>query len=167
MAGRKPRVRKPLALAKLHGPTRGRPITTDGPEGVGELWAAPDWMNDDQRAQWRYAVLTSPPGLLTETDRECLITWCIAAVYHAKAAQEVDRAGLIVKTKDGNLIQNPYLPIVNKQAMIMLRAGSEMGFSPSSRASIGATRGAPVPAAGAGRGSKLTAYIEGNPDAVH
>jgi P27 family predicted phage terminase small subunit len=166
MAGRKPRVRKPHALAKLHGPTRGRRITDDAPAGVGELWAAPEWMDDAQREQWRYAVLTAPPGLLTETDRECLITWCVAAVFHAKAVQEVTRAGLIVKTKDGNLIQNPFLPIVNKQAMIMLRSGSEMGFSPSSRASIGATRGAPVPGAGA-RSSKLTHYIEGSPDALH
>ena len=166
MAGRKPRIRKPLVLQKLHGPTRGRPIATDGPEGVGELWAAPDWMDDDQRAQWRYAVLTAPPGLLTETDRECLALWCCACVEYAKAIVEVRKLGQVVKTKDGNLIQNPYLPIVNKQAMIMLRAGSEMGFSPSSRASIGASRGAPVPAVG-GRNSKLTAYIEANPDAVH
>jgi phage terminase small subunit len=35
-------------------------------------------------------------------------------------------------------IQNPYLPIVNRQMLLMLRAASELGFTPCSRARIDA-----------------------------
>jgi P27 family predicted phage terminase small subunit len=167
MTARKLRARTPVVVEKLHGNPGRRPLPDDAPEGVGELWAAPEWMDDDQRTQWRWAVLKSPPGLLTETDRECLAIWCCASVEYAKAIVEVRRAGQIVKTKEGKLITNPYLPLANRQAFIMLRTGAEMGFSPASRAAIGAVRGAPVAAAGFGRSSKLTNYIEGNPDAVH
>jgi hypothetical protein len=45
----------------------------------------------------------------------------------------VRKLGQVVKTKDGNAIQNPFLPVVNRQALIKLRAGGEMGFSPAAR----------------------------------
>ena len=68
-----------------------------------------------------------------------LAIWCVACVEHARAAQEVRNLGQVVKTKDGNAIQNPYLPIMNRQALIMLKSGSELGFSPAARASLGST----------------------------
>jgi phage terminase small subunit len=33
-------------------------------------------------------------------------------------------------------VQSPYLSILNKQAMIMLKAASEMGFTPASRSRV-------------------------------
>ena len=43
----------------------------------------------------------------------------------------------VVKSKDGNAFQNPFVGVMNRQALLMLKAGSEMGFSPSARASLG------------------------------
>jgi len=127
----------PTALKKLHGNPGNHPLPKNEPEGVGDLWAPPEWFDDEQRAQWHYALEYAPPGLLTGTDREALVIWCVACVEHARAVVEVRRSGQIVKTKDGNVIQNPYLGVVNRQAMIMLKAGGELGFSPAARASLG------------------------------
>ena len=128
---------QPLLLKQLHGNPHDHALPVEVPEGVGELWAPPDYFNDEQRAQWDYALENAPPGLLTATDREILVTWCLAAVVRARAAREIDRLGLVVKTKDGNAIQNPFLPILNRQALIMMRCGAEMGFSPSARMALG------------------------------
>ena len=129
--------RKPTHLRLLHGAPDHRPLPKDEPQGVGVLWSPPDWFDDDQREQWLYAIENAPAGLLTATDREVLVIWTVASVEHARAAQEVRKLGAIVKTKDGNAIQNPFLPVVNRQAVIMMRAGGEMGFSPASRAALG------------------------------
>jgi P27 family predicted phage terminase small subunit len=97
------------------------------------------------------------------------VTWCLAAVVRARAAREIDRLGLVVKTKDGNAIQNPFLPILNRQALIMMRCGAEMGFSPSARMALGTS---PSPAGGRYIGSRnsgsagesLDAYLKEKPD---
>jgi P27 family predicted phage terminase small subunit len=159
---------KPLMLRELHGNPGRRPLPIDEPEGVGDLWAPPAWFDEDQRAQWHYAVDHAPPGLLTGTDREVLAIWCVACVEYAKAVQEVRALGQVVKTKEGNAIQNPFMAIVNRQALIMLKAGSEMGFSPAARASLGSA----VPAFGDGPGrrirgeSELDRYLALKPDVL-
>ena len=75
--------------------------------------------------------------MLTATDREVLAVWVVACVEHARAAAEVRRMGQVVKTKDGNVINNPHLGIANRQAFIMVRTAGELGFTPSARASLG------------------------------
>jgi P27 family predicted phage terminase small subunit len=160
---------QPLLIKQLHGNPHDHALPTEVPEGIGELWAPPDYFNDEQRAQWDYALENAPPGLLTATDREILVTWCLAAVVRARAAREIERLGLVVKTKDGNAIQNPFLPILNRQALIMMRCGAEMGFSPSARMALGTS-----PNAAGGRyigsrhggseGESLDAYLKEKPD---
>jgi hypothetical protein len=93
--------------------------------------------------------------------------WVVASVEHARAAQEVRKLGQVVKTKEGNAIQNPFLPIVNRQALIMMRAGGEMGFSPASRAALGRSGEAIAPGGGrAGQiaGTPFAAYLAAKPD---
>ena len=162
----------PTVLKELHGNPGKRPIPVDEPEGIGDLSAPPAWFDDEQRQQWHYAIDHAPPGLLTGTDREVLAIWCVACVEHARAAQEVRNLGQVVKTKDGYAIQNPYLPIVNRQALIMLKAGSEMGFSPAARASLdgAASEFGDGPTAGRkGRlkSGTLAAYLEQKPDKLN
>ena len=166
--GRKP---TPTVLKELHGNPGKRALPKDEPEGQGVLWAPPTWFDDDQRAQWNYALEHSPPGLLTGTDREVLVIWVVACVEHAKAVKQVRELGQVVKTKDGNAIQNPFLPIVNKQAAIMLKAGGELGFSPAARASLGsrAPEFANVPQGTGRRVAKrgLAGYLEQKPDTLN
>jgi hypothetical protein len=73
---------------------------------------------------------------LAATDREVLGDWVVACVEHARAAIEVRRMGQVVETKDRNIINNPHIGIANRQGVIMVRAVGELGFAPSSRASL-------------------------------
>lgn len=164
-AGRKP---VPAVLRELHGNPRQKPMP-DEPEGVGDLWAPPTYMDDDQRAHWHYALDHAPPGLLTGTDRDIFAAWVNACVEYQRAVLEVRKIGQVVKTKDGNAIQNPFLGIMNRQALLMAKFGSELGFSPAARASLGSR--APEfsnesPTGGRGRTIRgsLAAYLELKPD---
>jgi P27 family predicted phage terminase small subunit len=137
------------------------------PQGVGTLWAAPPWFDEEQRQQWEYALDHAPPGLLTGIDREVLAVWCVAAVEYARAIARVRADGQIVETTHGNAIQNPHLSIANRQATIMLKAGGELGFSPAARASLGSR--APEfpndpPAGGRRIKGGLAGYLEQKPD---
>jgi P27 family predicted phage terminase small subunit len=48
----------------------------------------------------------------------------------------VAKIGEVVKTRDGNLIQNPYLAVANRAMDQMLAYGRELGLSPSSRSRL-------------------------------
>jgi P27 family predicted phage terminase small subunit len=133
MRGRKP---KPVHLKLLAGNPGKCPINRRSPVPPGELFEAPDWLSETQRASWAYAIAHSPRGLLRMLDHSALMVWVVAEDLHRQALAEVGKLGLVVETKLGNPIQNPYLPILNRQAAIMLKAASELGFTPSSRSRV-------------------------------
>jgi P27 family predicted phage terminase small subunit len=165
MARTKPNT--PAALVKLRGNPAHRPIP-DEPPGVGDLWACPDDFDDEQRAAWRYAVDHAPMGLLSGTDRDVMIVWCLANVEHRRAAREVARLGQVVQRSDGSVGINPYMRVMNAQAQIILRTCGEIGFSPAARAHLGAA--APHGDIGP-RGSlisgDLAAYLDEKPDKLN
>jgi hypothetical protein len=43
----------PTVLRALHGNPRQKPLPVDEPEGVGDLWMPPAWLDDEQREKWR------------------------------------------------------------------------------------------------------------------
>lgn len=134
MKGRKP---KPTHLRLLDGNAGKRSIPDTAPEPSGDLDAAPEWMTDEQRAGWVYAIEHAPAGLLKRLDRSALTVWVIAEDLHRQATRAVGKFGLITKSPNkGEPMQNPYLPIINKQAQIMLKAAAELGFTPSSRGRV-------------------------------
>jgi P27 family predicted phage terminase small subunit len=58
--------------------------------------------------------------------------------------------GLVVKTKSGNIIQNPLVGVANKAMADVVRYAAEFGMTPSARSRIevgGSTLGAPQTAA--------------------
>ncbi len=131
--GRKP---KPTVLFELHGrPNKGRKPNPQEPKPAGDLSTAPDWLSPDQREGWEYALRSAPPGLLKRLDRGALTAWVVAEDMHRQAVIGQNKlSGLLVRTPQTQvLIQSPFLPIINRQALIMLKAASELGFTPVSR----------------------------------
>jgi P27 family predicted phage terminase small subunit len=126
----------PTHLKLVRGNPGKRPINREEPRPVGDLVEAPEWFDDDQRQWWTYAIANAPAGLLKRLDRDVLVVWVVAAVEHRAAAQKVRQLGQVTKTRDGNLIQNPFLPVMNRQAQMMLRAAEQLGFSPAARSRI-------------------------------
>lgn len=134
MRGRKP---KPSMLHALHGLPGDRPLPKDEPKPVGDLWEAPDWMSDKQQESWRYAIANAPPGLLKRIDRGVLAVWVAAETVHREAAARQARSPLVITAPvTGTPMQSPFIGVMNRQAQIMLKAASELGFSPVSRPRI-------------------------------
>lgn len=131
MRGRKP---KPSYLRALDGgASHSRTPNPQEPQPDGDLAEPPAELSATQQAVWRYAIEHAPPGMLKKIDRSVFTVWVVAADTLEKARAEVARLGLLVKTKEGATIQNPYLAIQNKQAALIMKAASELGFSPTAR----------------------------------
>jgi P27 family predicted phage terminase small subunit len=139
MRGRRP---KPTHLKELEGNPGKRPLNKREPKPEGDLYAAPEWMSESQREGWAYAITHAPYGLLKQLDRSILAIWVVAEDLHREAAEKIVQYGLLTKSPNAGLpLQSPYLAILNKQAQIMLKAGAELGFSPSSRTRVQVDRG--------------------------
>lgn len=134
MRGAKP---KPTHLKLLAGNPGKRPLNRNEPKPQGDLHDAPDWLTDEQKAGWTYAIENAPAGLMKRLDRSALTAFVVAEDLHRQASVAVGKFGLITKSPSkGEPMQNPYLPIINRQAQIMLKAAAELGFTPSSRSRV-------------------------------
>lgn len=149
------RKRKPTLLHLLHGTYN----PTDHADRVGEPIApgdltnetpAPDWMTPSQQAGWRYAVEHAPLGVLKKIDASVLSAWVLAEDRQRIAAEAQARldAGnslpLLVKgSGKGQFIPSPYIGILHRTGILLVRAASELGFTPASRPRL--TTGARAP----------------------
>ena len=139
-AGPKP---KPTHLHIVEGTfntTRHRKRLKTEPKPVGNLSEPPAWFSEGQREVWSYGLKHAPAGLLKAIDQSTYVAWCVACETHRLAAEELAKLGLKGLTTRGSsglgVIQNPLVGIMNRQALIMLKHASEMGFTPVGRARV-------------------------------
>jgi P27 family predicted phage terminase small subunit len=153
--GRKP---KPTSLRLLQGNAGKRPINLSEPLPAGDLFEPPAHLTESQSLDWTYAIANAPAGLLTMLDRDVLAIWVIARGIHRQCNETLAREDLLLKSKEGGTpYQHPCLAILNRQAEIMMKAGAEMGFTPSSRSRISVGE----PGAGnVGAGNKVSPWAE-------
>jgi P27 family predicted phage terminase small subunit len=149
-AGRKP---KPTALRLIQGNPGKRAISKDEPKPVAIAKPrAPVALGVDAKKEWtRVTKQLADLGMVTAIDTSALAAYCIAfeRFKNANAALEDVKKkdpifkGLMVKTKQGNWIQNPLVGVARRAADDMIRYGSEFGMTPSSRSrlSIAPTEG--------------------------
>ncbi|MDT7952390.1 MAG: P27 family phage terminase small subunit [Acetobacteraceae bacterium] len=146
---------KPTALHVLEGTyrtTRHRDRADEPQPPPGPL-DAPDWLSDGQRAGWDYALEHAPRDLLRPIDRGVLVVWIEAEDRHRRAViaqAQLDARHpvlpMLTAGARGTLVGSPYLRIIARAAETMLRAASELGFSPASRPRLAATPDAAAPA---------------------
>ena len=152
MRGRKP---KPTVLHRLEGTfnvTDHRNRASE-PVAPGDLQnEPPTWMTAEQKAIWTHAIEHAPKSLLKMIDRGALAVWVIAEDQHRLAAEmqaKIDTGSalpLLTKDKNGMPIVSPYLGVINRAGLRMLRAASELGFSPAARPRLAADTPPPVDA---------------------
>ena len=133
MKGRKP---VPTHLKVLRGNPGKRRLNDNEPKPSGGLTDPPEWMSESQKQGWVYVIEHAPEGLLKKLDGP-IGGWVVAEDLHRQASMLLDKFGILTKTPNtGQPMQSPYLPIVNRQAHIMLKAAEQLGFTPAARSRV-------------------------------
>lgn len=143
-AGRKP---KPTHLKLVTGNPGKRPLPKAEAKVVPALPSPPPHLADEAKVEWgRVSEDLFKVGLLSHIDRAALAAYCQAYgrwVQAERAIAEMAKrdqltGGLMIKTTNGNAIQNPLVGTANKAAADMVRFAAEFGMTPSARSRINA-----------------------------
>lgn len=137
----------PSAIKQVLGNPGRRPISTAEPRPTMPRPAAPEFLNAEGAAEWdRISAELAGMGLLSGLDRgglgavcQAYGRWVQAEVALAKMKNEAD--GLIIRTKSGNMIQNPLVGVANKAMSDYMRFAAEFGMTPSARTRIAVGEG--------------------------
>lgn len=135
--GRRGRPAKPVTLKLLQGNPGKRPlpeeikVTTKKP-------VRPAFLDKDARKEWQRLI--GPlynSGVLTAAEQSIFAAYCQAYSRWVQAERKIQQLGdLVVKTRNGHQIPNPYLPVANKAMEQMRGFANELGLTPSARARI-------------------------------
>lgn len=115
----------------------------------------PAWLSDDAKVEWgRQMGALMRCGLMTEIDRAAFAAYCQAYGRWAQAERAITKMGekdlltgaLMIKTSNGNAVQNPLVGTANRSMELMLRAAAEFGMTPSARSRIDVEIRDPAPA---------------------
>jgi P27 family predicted phage terminase small subunit len=138
----------PSYLKLLRGnPGKRRIPAEPQPEIEAACPEPPTFLPDFAKEEWqRVAPGLHATRLLSTLDIMPLSAYCVAYAQWRTAVELLARmakdqaitAGLLIRTKDGNLRRNPVIKIANDAALNMLRFASEFGLSPVARARLGA-----------------------------
>ena len=136
MKGRK---KKPTVLKVIQGTDYVGRRNTKEPKPDVNLPNPPSYMKGTALEEWeRVSIEMYELGMLTNLDRAVLEAYCVAYGRWVDAEEKVSKETLVLKSRDGNPYQNPFLGIANTAWKLVLKAASELGLSPTSRARISA-----------------------------
>jgi P27 family predicted phage terminase small subunit len=102
----------------------------------------PSVLDEVAQAEWRrVASILHESGALNKIDHGTLAAYCqmysrwVAAERALATMAKLDpvTGGLMIKTSNGNAIQNPLVGIANTAAAAMARFAAEFGMTPSAR----------------------------------
>lgn len=144
-SGRKP---NPTALRLVKGNPGKRAVNKKEAKVALAQPTPPAFLCDDGKVEWgRVVDKLYSAGLMTELDRAVLAAYCQSYGRWAQAERALARmaekdplnSALMVKTTNGNAVQNPLVGTANKAQADMVRYALEFGMSPSSRSKVNAT----------------------------
>ena len=149
--GRKP---KPTMLKLMTGNPGKRAIPKAEPQVAAGLPSAPTFLSDEAQAEWRrVSQELFDARLLSDIDRAALAAYCQAYGRWAQAEKAIAgmakndqlTGALMIRTTNGNAIQNPLVGTANKAAADMIRYAAEFGMTPSARSRIAVGPRSPTP----------------------
>lgn len=138
---------KPTNIKILTDTIRNHRLNPNEPKPEAAQPDPPAHLTEAARAEWdRVVVDVVALGLLSNLDRAALAAYCQACgrwsaaetALARMAAKDAVTDGLIIRTKSGNIIQNPLVGAANKAMADMVRYAAEFGMTPSSRTRINA-----------------------------
>ncbi len=131
---------KSKALHLLHGnPSHKRLDGIEEPLPRGPLGPPPEFLGEDARDVWVHLQNAMPLGLIASCDLPLLCAYCNAVALHRHAVIQMrETGGAVIRNHDGDLVKNSWLFVLDRQALLTLRLASELGLTPTSRASLAA-----------------------------
>lgn len=145
--GRKP---KPTHLKLVTGNPGKRALNKAEAKVLPALPSPPPHLCDEGKVEWgRVSQDLFDAGLLTKIDRGSLAIYCQAYgrwvraenALAAMAAADTEFHGLLIKTSNGNVIQNPLVGTANTAMGAVNKYAVEFGMTPSSRSRISVASG--------------------------
>ena len=138
---------KPTHLKLVTGNPGKRPMPPKEAKAVRALPMPPPHLADEAKVEWgRVSEELFNIGLLSAVDRAALAAYCQSYARWVQAERAIAEmakrdqltGGLMIKTTNGNAIQNPLVGTANKAAADMVRYAAEFGMTPSARSRIAA-----------------------------
>jgi P27 family predicted phage terminase small subunit len=128
---------KPSSLVVLEGNRGRRPINDREPKPRAVRPKCPAYLDEAGQKEWKRLIpILMRMRILTEADGIALANLCQASSTMVKAQEQLNKVGILYKTKSGYIQQSPLLGIVNSQIEIINRLCREFGLTPSSRSRI-------------------------------
>lgn len=162
--GRKP---TPTALKKLHGNPGKRPLPKGEPKPPAvDAVPAPRHLNAVAAAEWhRLVVQFRALGIFSTLDAGLLESYCISYGRAVKAERRLARTGgEVITNVAGNLVDNPWARVSQRERENMRKLAAEFGMSPASRPRIGREAADPLPqGAPTGGVDSFDAYLASHP----
>ena len=137
----------PTSLKLITGNPGHRAINRFEPRPCMAMPVAPAHLNSGAKAEWsRVCDDLARLGLLTGLDRAALAAYCQAygrweqaeAALTRMAERDLTTHALMIRTSNGNAVQNPLVGTANKAMADMMRYATEFGMTPSARSRIAA-----------------------------
>lgn len=137
---------QPTAVKELRGNPGKRALNKREPQfDRAQVPTLPVWVKGEARREWlRVVKQLHAQGLLTAVDRAALVAYCVAYGRWVEAEKIVADKGAVLKTANGNLIQNPYLAVANRAMDNMRKLAQEFGMTPSARVTLPASAPKPL-----------------------
>lgn len=135
----------PTALMLMQGGKAAAKRDPDEPDPLPIEPAMPKFLHAYAQEEWREIVpQLRLMGVIGLADKAVVAAYCqafgqwrLALEKLALMVQDGDAtAGMLIKTSNGNVIQNPMLSVANKAREAMVRAAAELGLTPAARAQI-------------------------------
>ncbi len=134
--GRRGPAPEPAAAKLARGETRPSRLNRMEPLPRHAPPRPPKGISDRSREVWRQVLRDAPPNLIMASDAWVLRIFCDAVALYENAVGTIERTGLVIRGRHGELVKNPVLMPMrdNRDAIRILTR--ELGLSPAARAGL-------------------------------
>jgi len=128
---------KPTAIKLIEGNPGKRKLNEAEPTPAAGAPDCPDHLDAIARKEWdRLTTILVAMKVLTEADYIALANLCQAYSTLVNAQKQMNKTGILYKSKSGYIQQSPLLGIIHTQTTIVNNLLREFGLTPSSRTRV-------------------------------
>jgi P27 family predicted phage terminase small subunit len=128
---------KPTAIKRLEGNPGKRRLNEAEPKPEMGVPECPDYLDDVAQKEWgRLSAILIAMKVLTKADYIALANLCQAYSTLMNAQRQMNKTGILYKSKSGYIQQSPLLGIIHTQTTIVNNLLREFGLTPSSRTRV-------------------------------